>query len=661
MWAHAFAFHGVENVTDVTDQKTKSKFQEWQYNFMSSTGSGSMFTDVLKALCAGQEVLVILDEFHAIYEAQEFSQSEEGAKYQRRLRRFVEYLAVHPNVRLAMLTATPVVNEDATQIYANTLVQRTDPQVKDILKHFHGSHTDLHAFSSTSLLGQLGFTFLHKINGQVTSMNTWHGGKGMQRLPACTLPALPNAIMNTTERDAFNLATAMKAYEGVLIYQHGPNRIQRTLTADIECINDGKHVSNVKALRTFFGDGVTFIQIGSKVCHLPRDTDDQQKHDRIGQHLSYAEIAHQLQLVLRSSGTDQATNSIEHSVLLMMCDRFVTNPHEPSASGWFLRFLIKAVIAAIRMKHVRDKDQQKVDLGITDPGIDKHSPCRTLIMLDEDFDGTHDREDITDELKNIIKSYHERAEIVLKIIQSVYDLDGNEKIAIVPFSQLCKKMPPASGRLKKRDYSALIGAVTQQMLKTQASVPQAPATGVMKITNACFIPTEKKIGAQVKCILSQGPTTRSSEVAHIYITSMKWKKSVDLKQFALQQILANVKTCAEAKQALGRIRRLNCMKGPWPGQDHSRLELYLDDVDLNVEPFSKAVMSENMLLENCNVYVKPRMAVLFCATNAIGDPAHNKGTSVPVDDFEEYNQKEYNLGYMKNNDYSISLGTASEL
>ena len=55
------------------------------------------------------------------------------------------------------------------------------------------------------------------------------------------------------------------------------------------------------------------------------------------------------------------------------------------------------------------------------------------------------------------------------------------------------------------------------------------------------------------------------------------------------------------------------------------------------------------------------MAVLFCATNAIGDRAQKNGTSVPVDDFEEYNKEEYNLGYMKDNDYRISLGGASEL
>ena len=663
LWGHAFAYEDT-HINDGSRNKaeSKSKFQNWQYRHISSTGSGSMFTDVLKALCAGQEVLVIVDEFHAIYEDDQYAMAGNndpayhgGVKYRKRLQRFIEYLAIHPNVRLVILTATPAVEKDAMQVYMNTLVKR--PNKKAIMKWFHGTpdftkDAPPYVFNTNCVMSDLSkdgiMHVLHKVNGNLNMPNLWTG-QGSQgnnnKLPICVLPPIPSEFFDDNPRQA-KLFSAMAAeYEGILIYQHGPNRIQRTVTPNVECNSDARYVQTVNRLRTFFGSGVTFVQVGNKVCHLDSDASWDARNDRIGQHVSYKDVAANIAMALDENNVNKTVNNVATSSLRHMCMKFVTHPDTPSASSWFLRFLIKTVIAAFRLKYVRDNDQKN------------GSPCRTLIMIDEDFDPRNaDPKDVDAVQQKLISRYSERAAIVLEIIKNVYEHENKhsksatvERIKIVDFNGICKEPVPTTGELTEDDHSALIAGVVRAVLKVPR-VDQVIKKENEKTTNITYIPKSPLIKPQVECILKQTPTMPPDEVAHIYVTSMAWKKSIDLKQFALQQIIASVQKCASAKQALGRIRRLNCMKGDWPKQDYSRLELYLDDANLNNSPFSTNIESTNALLQSCNTDVRPLISALFAATKEIG--------GIEMEKFEEFSSEYISPQKV---DYSIDIGRLSKL
>ena len=656
LWAHAYAYEDSSSAEEKEgkDKSTiPSRFQDYQYKYTSSTGSGSMFTDVLKALAAGQEVLVIIDEFHTIYEDESFPMIP-GKEYRKRLQRFVEYLAIHPNVRLVILTATPAIQKDAMQVYLNTLVSRQH-LIDRTLSFFNGSPDMLLNFDSKdSLIAKMSVDsklhLFHKINGNLNTRNKWTGRKG---LVECTLPPIPSELFNADSRSANDFSKKAKEYKGILIYQHGPDRIQKTRTPSIVCNSNAQYNETIQGLRTFFGSGVTFVQVGNKVCHLPSNSDWKHKNDLIGQHLSYKEIAVRVIEALTDNKQDGKQNSVERGDLLQICKWYVEAPEKPSPSSWVIRFLIKTTIAAFRLKYVRDTDQRE----------NKGSPCRTLIMIEEDFREPEpdDKEVklIGKRIKHMIVSYNARAEIVLCIIQNVYKYfedntrsEVTEKINIVEFSELCPDQTPVTGVISSSDLDAVVGVMGNALFQTNNNVSSSKVEPSKTIkTNITFIPSPgKNTSTQVECILSQSPHSPPERVAHIYVTSMAWKKSIDLKQFALQQIIASVDVCASAKQALGRIRRLNCMKGQWTSQPYSRLELYLDDADANNHPFKKTKHSNNALLHNCNTEVRPLMSALFNATNEI--------SGIPLHTFEEFN-KEYVQD--DKNDFIIHPGKLNRL
>lgn len=674
VWAHAFCYENVKEMDPDKDKsQEQSKFQDWQYQYITNTGSGSMFTDVLKALAAGQEVMVIIDEFHTIYEDDEYPMNgpggHGGVEYRKRLQRFVEYLAIHPNVRLVILTATPAIQKNAMQIYTNTLKSRAHLKEK-ILQWFHGSTSLPYDFRTGDggILAKMSGNKMHllnKVNGRLTHRNLWNTGTtgiNADKLASCVLPSIPSHFFSTDTVQANDFANKARDYEGVLIYQHGPNRIQRTKVPELQCNSDLQYAETIKGLKTFFGNGVTFIQIGNKVCHLPSNATWHEKNDRIGQHLSYRAIITKIESTLKGSNTEAKTNGVGASLLLDMCQKYLRDPEKPSAGSWFLRFLIKTVIAAFRLKYVRDVDQQQ----------NEGSPCRTLIMIEETFTLPNETPakpgkkgktaftlslddqklyDVDDKLFKLIQSYESRAEIVLRIIKKVYEFFSDkfkqqivEKVEIVKFDSLCPNISPSSGTLESTDYDVIIETVHAMGLGKESEQQPSQKPSATRSTNITYIPSGDARN-KVKCILAQTPNSEPEHVAHIYVTSMAWKKSIDLKQFALQQIIASVDVCASAKQALGRIRRLNCMRGKWNKQDYSRLELYLDDANANNHPFKTTIQSQNALLSNCHKNVKPLMSVLFDATNTIA--------GIPMQDFEEYSPE-----YVKNNkpDFSIDIG-----
>ena len=332
----------------------------------------------------------------------------------------------------------------------------------------------------------------------------------------------------------------------------------------------------------------------------------------VGMDIHYVELVQKILLILdRSEGT--------RGHLKFLCDSFLASPQEPSKESWFIRWLIRTTVAAIRLKKIRDHDKKT------------GSPCRSMIFID----GNYNINAKYGSLGAVISSFDCRALLVADIVELVYS-SSEERIETIDFDKLCPEAMVDNRNwldFRRDQLQPLVRSLARSLIP-----PTVQPTVVKNVTRLSIIPNNKKadIDKQLKCIHRQKDTDTIMP-AHIYIVdSDQYSDQVDIKQIAVMQVLSNLKSCKQAKQLLGRTRRLNCMDGHFKAQNHSHIELFMDK-GWNSDPFSHIVDSIPPLLRDCEVNERPYIAPLIVGSVEI--------EKVPKTSMDQYNEKYYQETY----------------